>query len=132
MAVKRTSGQGGILVLAGVGTFGVTRIRLKSKRTLADTTVTTSNGFEEFFPIVKGLTYEVEVPFDQNLSGVAVTFNNAMFAGNPGGLACSFSNTGIASSMTAGLLEDYELLDENKEVCRLVYTIRATGSFSET
>ena len=128
---KRASGQGGQLTIAGIGQFGVTSCKPKRSYNNADVTVTTSNSWEEFVPITRGLTYEVEVPFDANQSGIDVAFD-AQYNANPGApIACSFQMSNAARTYSGGgIMENYELDDSAKDAVRLMFTIRVTGPVS--
>ena len=110
---KRASGQGGQLTIAGIGQFGVTSCKPKRSYNNADVTVTTSNSWEEFVPITRGLTY-------------------AQYNANPGApIACSFQISNAARTYSGGgIMENYELDDSAKDAVRLMFTIRVTGPVS--
>lgn len=136
---NRISGQGGVLTISGggvsIGPLGVSRCRLKNAYTNADVTVTTSGANEEFMPIVRGKTYEIEVPFDSSISpGIEMAMESAMFPasnsivlptvlyqikGGGGGIFRSYS--GI------GMLESYQTEDDAKDAVRVTFTVRMTG-----
>lgn len=130
---KRASGQGGQLNIAGIGAFGVTSCKPKRSYTNADVTVTSSNSWEEFVPICRGLMYDVEVPFDANQSAIDVAFD-VQFNANPGNpITVTFTVTNGARSYSGGgVMESYELDNSAKDAVRLVFTIRVTGPVSIT
>lgn len=125
---KRASGQGGQLTIAGVGTFGVTSCKPKRSYNNADVTVTTSNCWEEFVPICRGLMYDIEVPFDANQTAIDVVFD-AQFNANPGNpISVTFQITNAARTYQGGgVMENYELDDSAKDAVRLIFSIRVTG-----
>ena len=138
--MKRISGQSGRLTIPNVGTFGVTRARIKTQYTNADTTVTTSGAYEEFMPIARGRTYEIEVPFDGDVTGIEMALEAFMFPANtvPSLPTITYVIQSIAGGATyrtssgSGLLESYELDDDARDALRLVFTVRMTGTVTVT
>lgn len=128
---KRVSGQGGQLTIAGVGTFGVTSCKKKRSYTNVDVTVTTSNCWDENAPITRGLTYDVEVPFDKNLPFIDTVFD-AMYNANPGNpVVCNYVESNAAKTYSAAcILESYEEDASNKDVTRVTFTMKVTGPVS--
>ena len=126
---KRASSQGASLTIAGVGAaFGVTSIKTKRGYTNADVTVTTSLCWEEYTPICRGVSYDVEVPFDAVQTSIDGIFD-AQFNANPGTpVTCTLTQTNSIRTISSGcVLENFEVDDSAKDAVRLVFTLRATG-----
>ena len=130
------SGQLALLNIPGVGSFGVTKVEPHRTYVNADTTVTQYN-WEQFTPIVRGMTLDVSVPMSIALTAfVDDVFDTPEFTDTlispgpqPAGLACSLqSNPGGLETFSATfLIEDYRVVYDSKDAARIVFTLRATG-----
>ena len=139
----RISGQSGLLTINGLNanpTFGVTSCKLKSSYTNADVTVTSSGAYEEYIPIVRGKTYEIEVPFDAATTplGIEAYFESLMFPANgqinlPAvSYAIKAGNTTVRQYSGLGMLESFEINDSAKDAVRVIFTVRMTGTVTIT
>jgi hypothetical protein len=142
----RVSGQTGYLTVNGLNgnpTFGVSRCRLKTNYTNADVTVTAPSaaptaadlGNEEFIPICRGRTYEIECPFDASIApmGLEAYFESIMFPAAAATLPTvqyqikTANGTVVRSYSGLGMLENYEIDTNAKDAVRVTFTIRMTG-----
>jgi hypothetical protein len=131
MGFDNISGQVALLTIAGVGSFGVTKVEPKRSYVNADTTVT-QNNWEQFCPIVRGAMLDVSVPLSSNLSQwIDDAFDAAEFDAGPtiNGLTCSLSSLPAAGETFSGegLIENYSVVYDSKDAARLVFSIRFTG-----
>ena len=131
MAFSSISGQIAKLTIAGVGSFGVTKIEAKKSYVNADVTVT-QNSWEQFCPIVRGMILDVSVPLSSALaSWIDDAFDGAEFNNAPtiNGLACTLDSNPAAGEVYigTGLIESYNIIYDAKDAARLVFTIRMTG-----
>ena len=145
-APTRVSGQTGFLTIGGLNgnpTFGVSRCRLKTAYTNAEVTITAPNsapdattiGNEEFIPICRGRTYEIECPFDAQIApmGIEAYFESIMYPAGAVTLPTvqyqikTANNTVIRSYSGLGMLENYEIDNDAKDAVRVIFTIRMTG-----
>lgn len=130
------SGQLATLNIPGVGDFGVTKIEPHRTYVNADTTVTQCN-WEQFTPIVRGMTMDVSVPMSSALSAfVDSIFDTPEFTDTsispgpqPDGIVCTLNSnpSGLETFEATFLIEDYRVIYDSKDAARIVFTLRATG-----
>jgi len=130
----RLSGQGGQILVAGIAAFGVTKCDVKRTYVNADTTVTSSGGWEEFVPIVRGVTYDVTVPFDNAQAPQVDKIFDGLFAnGLAAPIACTYTlPLGNHLYSGSGMLESYTVTDDAKDACRVAFVIKMTGAVTVT
>lgn len=143
----RVPGQGGFLTIGGLNgnpTFGVSKCRLKTTYVNADVTVTAPSASptavtqanEEFMPICRGRTYEIECPFDASIApmGIEAYFESLMYPAGAITLPTvqyqikNVNGTVFRSYSGTGMLENFEIVDDAKDALRVIFTVRMTGA----
>lgn len=129
------SGQLALLTIPGVGAFGVTKIEPHRTYINADTTISQFN-WEQFTPIVRGMTLDVTVPMNRQWTAwIDDVFDTPEFTDNttspepPNAINCTLtSNPSGAETWTADyLIEDYRVVYDSKDAIRVMFVLRATG-----
>ena len=132
--------QLGHLNITGVGDFGFTKCEPHRTFVNADTTIT-QNNYEQFTPIVRGMTIEVTVPMARSWADwIDSVFDTASFGGEgntispepPDAVECNVaSNPGGLETYNGNyLLDDHRVVYDSKDAARVIFTLRATGSFT--